>query len=143
MTILSQFLQKYSATIPSSYQAITKSVRAIEKFKEMPGACMKEAEISKGCFRKVARAPRRESSRVTTQINKKQLCQSLCDNLKHRLLPDDNEDFKSLMKEIDILDNKKWSYNIRSPWSLGKKLKRCVTDFFTPFQELGMASDTT
>jgi hypothetical protein len=132
ISILSQYLQKDSVNIPSSYRAITRSIRAIEQLKEMPGACMKEAEkaISEGCFKDVSLVPRRESSRMTTQINRKQFCQSLSDNLRQRLISNDSEEFKSFMKEIDILDSKKWPYDIVSPWLEGEENLRKMCDRF-------------
>ncbi|XP_063302262.1 E3 SUMO-protein ligase KIAA1586-like [Pelobates fuscus] len=140
MGLLSEALQRDDITLPRAYQLINRSVRAIEKMKDMPGKHLKEAmeSLEKGNFKGVTINP--ESTKGQVRINLPQFYQSLVDNLRSRLFAltasnrpaasSQSGEFETLVSEIDILNSQRWPINVDSPWFEGEvKLEQLCKRF--------------
>ncbi|CAH2273660.1 Hypothetical predicted protein [Pelobates cultripes] len=140
MGLLSEALQRDDITLPRAYQLINRSVRAVEKMKDMPGKHLKEVmeSLEKGNFKGVTINP--EGTKGHMKINLPQFYQSLVDNLCSRLFAltasnrpaasSQSGEFETLVSEIDILNAQRWPINVDSPWFEGEaKLEQLCKRF--------------
>lgn len=107
LSILSNQLQERINTLVQSQRHIQKTIRIIESFKNIPGEFITEVS----CFEETKVFKNIQPSTYTKliNINRKQFISSIVNNLKHRLL-DNNQD-ESIIQDMLILDVTTWSEN--------------------------------
>uniref|UniRef100_A0A8C5MRD2 Uncharacterized protein n=1 Tax=Leptobrachium leishanense TaxID=445787 RepID=A0A8C5MRD2_9ANUR len=147
MGLLSEALQRDDITLPRAYQLINRSVRAIEKMKDMPGKHLKEAmeSLEKGNFKGVT--INLESTKGQVRINLPRFYQCLVDNLRSRLYAltasnrpaasSQSDEFESLVSEMEILNSQRWPNNVDSLWFEGEvKLEQLCKRFQLNFTSI-------
>ncbi|CAH2276051.1 Hypothetical predicted protein [Pelobates cultripes] len=125
MGLLSEALQRDDITLSRAYQLINRSVRAIEKMKDMPGKHLKEVmeSLEKGNFKDVTINP--ESTRGQVRINLPKFDQSLVDNLCSRLFNCEQQTYSFI-----TVSSQRWTINVDSPWFEGEvKLEQLCKRF--------------
>lgn len=127
--LLSDALRRHDITLVRACQLIHRSVRAMEKLKDMRGKHQREAmeSLERGNFKGVTI---KVETRGQVRANFPHFYQCLVDNLRSRLYtPNANrgpqtsppDDFATLVSEIDILDSHRWPTNVDSPWFEGEE----------------------
>jgi len=104
---LSQELQNRSMTIPRSVILISRSIRVLQTFKEIPGEKLEEALLAKESF--VLQGVVLKSNPKIRSLHRGQFLQSLIDNMNLRLC--DESSTGSFVKDLDIFDRSKWPEN--------------------------------
>lgn len=108
LSVLSNLLQKRSTTLIQAQQHINRSIRVLISFKDFKGEYMTKAIIATNgmSFKNI----RLEKNFKLININHNQFLTSLVDNLKARLL--DNEQDILILRDMQIIDTSEWPKDI-------------------------------
>ncbi|XP_022182073.1 E3 SUMO-protein ligase KIAA1586-like [Myzus persicae] len=124
LSTLSLHLQKQTITLLEADSSIKRTIRVIESFKNNSGDHMRTADIAKRdmTFKNIKLS---HFSKIVP-INKNQFITSICNNLKERLL--ENEDDFYLIQDISIIDKTTWPSNVDIRYG-EKEIKRLCQRF--------------
>ncbi|KAL4148664.1 hypothetical protein QTP88_002837 [Uroleucon formosanum] len=108
LSVLSNLLQKRSLTLIQAYQHINRSIRVLTSFKDLKGEYLTKATNATNdmTFKNI----RLEKNSKLININHNQFLTSPVDNLKARLL--DNEQDISILQDMQIIDVSEWPKDI-------------------------------
>lgn len=108
LSVLSNILQKRSLTLIQAHQHINRSIRVLTSFKDLKGEYLTKATNATNNinFKNITL----EKNSKLIYINQNQFLTSLVDNLKARLL--DNEQDISILQDMQIIDVSEWPKDI-------------------------------
>ena len=139
LKILSEQLQDRNTTILEADKLIHRSVRRIEHIKDKPGEKMTEARlIAESCM---FGATKVESNRKHVSINAKQFLTSVANNMRRRLLAndDDSNDTRKasnmLLSQLAVMDSNFWP-SVMDPDYGEAAIKDLCKHFHLPFSSI-------